>query len=72
MFIPEATSIQKSGVHYSGVDSRGAGGARAQPEFGCSEKMRSLIFANWSFAIRASTSGFKKLSMALTYELLNL
>ena len=42
----------------SGVDSRGAGGARAPPEFGGSEKGRSL-------AITTNTPGFKKLSTAL-------
>ena len=47
----------------SGVDSGGAGGARAPPEFGFSEKGRSLISA-----ITASTSGFEKLSTALRGE----
>ena len=46
----------------SGVDSEGAGGARAPPEFGGSEKGRSLISAYRSLAITASTSGFEKLS----------
>ena len=48
-----------------GVDSGGAGGARAPPEFGGSEKGQSLISAYRSLAITASTSGFEKLSTAL-------
>ena len=48
-----------------GVDSGGAGGARAPPEFGGSEKGQSLISAYQSLAITASTSGFEKLSTAL-------
>ena len=52
-------------VFCSGVDSGGAGGARALPEFGGSEKGQSLIFAYQSLAITASTSGFEKLSTAL-------
>ena len=47
---------------FSAVDSGGAGGARAPPEFGCSEKGRSLISAYWSLAITTNTPGFKKLS----------
>ena len=35
----------------SAVDSGGAGGARAPPEFGGSEKGRSLISAHQSLAI---------------------
>ena len=50
---------------FSDVDSGGAGGARAPPEFEGSEKGRSLISAFWSLAITASTSGFEKLSTAL-------
>ena len=46
----------------SAVFSGGAGGARAPPEFGGSEKGRSLISADWSFAITTNTPGFKKLS----------
>ena len=47
----------KKNVHlYSAVDSGGAGGARAPPEFGGSEKGRSLISAYRSLAITASTS----------------
>ena len=49
----------------SAVDSGGAGGARAPPEFGGSEKGRSLISAYRSLAITTSTSGFEKLSTAL-------
>ena len=41
----------------------GAGGARAPPEFGGSEKGRSLISA---LAITTNTPGFKKLSTALS------
>ena len=47
------------------VDSGGAGGARAPPEFEGSEKGRSLISAYWSLAITTNTPGFKKLSTAL-------
>ena len=49
----------------SGVDSGGAGGARASPEFKGSETRRCLISALWSLAITASTSRFEKLSTAL-------
>ena len=49
----------------SGVDSGGAGSVRAPPEFGGSEKGRSLISTYWSLAITASTSGIEKLSTAL-------
>ena len=52
----------------SGVDSGGAGGARAPLEFGDSEKGQSLITAYQSLAITASTSGFEKLSTALLLE----
>ena len=55
---------------YSAVFSGGAGGARAPPEFGGSEKGRSLISAYWSLAITASTSAFEKLSTALILKLL--
>ena len=47
------------------LDSGGAGGVRAPPEFGGSEKGRGLISAYQSLAITANTSGFKKLSTAL-------
>jgi hypothetical protein len=62
---------------HSGVDSGGAGGARAPPEFGSSEKRRSLIFAYRSFAITASTFGFKKnylrhLTAKYTFKIKNL
>ena len=50
----------------SGVHSGCAGGARATREFGGSEKGQSLISAYRSLAITASTSGFEKLSMALS------
>ena len=50
------------------VDSGGAGGARAPPEFWGSEKGRSLISAYWSLAIPTSTPGIKKLSMTLSYR----
>ena len=46
--------------HYSTVDSRGAGAARAPPEFGGSEKEQSLISTYRSIAITTNTSGFKK------------
>ena len=49
----------------SAVDSGGAGGARAPPEFGGSEKGRSLTSSYRSLAITTSTSSFKKLSTAL-------
>ena len=55
------------GSTISGVDIGGAWGARAPPEFGGSEKGQSLISAYRSLAITASTSGFEKLSTALTY-----
>ena len=49
----------------SAVFSGGAGGARAPPEFGGSEKGRSLISAYRSLAITMNTPGFKKLNTAL-------
>ena len=49
---------------FSAVDS---GGARAPPEFGGSEKGRSLISAYRSLAITTNTPGFKKLSTALCF-----
>ena len=51
---------------FSAVFSRGAGGARAPPEFGGSEKGRSLISAYHSLAITTNTPGFKKLSTVLS------
>ena len=50
----------------SAVDSGGAGDVRTPTEFGGSEKGQSLISAYRSLAITASTSGFEKLSMALS------
>jgi hypothetical protein len=49
----------------SAVFSGGAGGARAPPEFGASEKGRSLISAYRSLALTTNTPGFKKLYTAL-------
>ena len=42
-----------------------AGGARAPPEFGGSQKGRSLISAYQSLAITTNTPGFEKLNTAL-------
>ena len=56
-------------IRLSGVDSGGAGGARAPPEFWGSEKGQSLISAYRGLAITASTSGFEKLSTALRLNL---
>jgi hypothetical protein len=58
-------NIKGFGLMYSAVDSRGAGGARAPPEFGDLEKGQSLISAYRSLAITMNTPGFKKLSTAL-------
>ena len=55
-------------VLISAVFSGGAGGARAPPEFGGSEKGRSLISAYRSLAITTNTPGFKKLSTALNAD----
>ena len=52
--------------NFSAVDSWGAGGARAPPEFGGSEKGQSLISAYRSLAITSNTPGFRKVSTALT------
>ena len=52
---------------HSAVGSGGAGGARAPPDFGGSEKERSLISAYRSLAVTASTSGFEKLYTALMF-----
>ena len=49
----------------SAVDGGGAGGARVPPEFGGSEKGRSMISAYRSLAITTNTPGFNKLSTAL-------
>ena len=55
----------KCGVQCSGVDSGGAGGARAPPDFEGPEKGQSLTSVFLSLVIKASTPGFEKLSMAL-------
>ena len=52
----------------SGVDSRGAGGARAPQEFEGSEKGQSLISAFWSLAITASTPWIWKAIYAAAYS----
>ena len=64
----------EKGITYtrSAVDSGGAGGARASPEFGGSEKGQSLISAYRSLAITTNTPGFKKLSTALNSILIQL
>ena len=49
----------------SAVFSGGAGGARAPPEFGGSQKGRSLISAFQNLAITTNTPGFEKLNTAL-------
>ena len=51
----------------SAVFRGGAGGARAPPEFGGSQKGRSLISAYQSLAITTNTPGFEKLNTALWY-----
>ena len=48
----------------SAADIGGAGGARAPPKLGGSEKGWSLIFAYRSLPITTNTPGFKKLSTA--------
>ena len=53
-------------VYRQCIDNVGAGGARAPPEFGGSERGQSLISAYRRLAITASTSGFEKLSTVLT------
>ena len=50
----------------SAVFSGGAGGARAPPEFGGSQKGQSLISAYQSLAITTNTPGFEKLNTALS------
>ena len=50
----------------SGVDSEGAGGARAPPEFGGSEKR---IEREIGESIRTSTPGFEKLCTVLCKHL---
>ena len=55
--------------NFSAVDSWGAGGARAPPEFGDSEKGRSLISAYRSLAITTNTPDLKSyLSTALNSD----
>ena len=53
-------------IDHLGTVCRDAGGARALPEFGGSEKGQSLISAYRSLVITPSTSRFEKL---LTKEL---
>jgi hypothetical protein len=55
----------KAQAPISAVFSGGAGGARAPPEFGGSQKGRSLNFAYQSLAITTNTPGFEKLNTAL-------
>ena len=52
-------------VKVSAVFSRGGGDAREPPEFGGSQKGRSLISAYQSLAITTNTPGFEKLNTAL-------
>ena len=52
----------------SAVFSGGAGGARAPPEFGGSQKGLSLISAYQSLAITTNTPGFEKLNTALLFK----
>ena len=52
----------------SAVFSGGAGGARAPPEFGGSQKGQSLISAYQSLAITTNTPGFEKLNTLLHYN----
>ena len=59
------TKDKDNSAKFSAVDSGGAGGARAPPEFGGSEKGWNLISAYLSLAITTNTPGFKKLSTAL-------
>ena len=55
---------------FSAVFSGGAGGARAPPEFGGSEKGQSLISAYRSLAITTNTPEFKKLNTALFLDVI--
>ena len=57
--------LSKIRLSFSAVFSGGAGGARAPPEFGGSQKGRSLISAYQSLAITTNTPGFEKLNTAL-------
>ena len=52
---------------HSAVFSGGTGGARAPPEFGGSQKGRSLISAYQSLAITTNTPRFEKLNTALPH-----
>ena len=54
---------------FRAVDSGGAGGGRAPPEFEGSEKGRSLISAYRSLAITTNNPGFKKISTALSVQI---
>ena len=56
------------GILNSAVFSGGAGGARAPPDFGGSQKGRSLISAYQSLAIIKNTPGFEKLNTALAKD----
>ena len=58
-------TINDASCIISAIFSGGAGGARAPPEFGGSEKGQSLISAYRSLAITMNTPGFKKLNTAL-------
>ena len=53
------------------VTSGCAGGARAPPEFGGSQKGQSLIFPYQSLAITTNTPGFEKLNKALNSNLVS-
>ena len=61
---PSRKSVFRAGKG-SAVFSGGAGGARAPPEFGGSQKGQSLISAYQSLAITMNTPGFEKLNTAL-------
>ena len=63
--------ISKLGMYLlSAVFSGGAGGARAPPEFGGSQKGQSLISAYQSLAITTNTPGFEKLNTALKFKVI--
>ena len=68
-FYKSKTILDAFKSYCSGADSGGAGGTRAPPEFGGSEKGQSLISAYWSLAITESTSEFEKLSTALQVQI---
>jgi hypothetical protein len=66
IIIPDFYLHFHNGLCYgNGIDSGGTVGARANPRFGGSLKGQSLISTYLSLAIKASTSGFEKLSMVL-------